>query len=773
MSVNERFVFVPDHLIIVESPAKSKTLEKYLGASVKVLASYGHVRDLKPKTGAVIPENDFEMVYEPLKDHTKHVDAITKQIKTCKTLSLATDPDREGEAIAWHVLSLIEKKQDLSKLTVQRVVFNQITKKAVIEAFNQPRQLDHALINAQQTRRALDYLVGFHLSPLLWKKIRTGLSAGRVQSPALRLVVEREQEIKAFKEKEYWHVEAKLKKKKQEFIAKLLELEQEKLTQFSLTTEAQTESVLTQLKAKGIPIVVKDIKAKTRQRRPYAPFITSTLQQEASRKLGYGAAKTMRLAQQLYEGIDLGNEQVGLITYMRTDSVNLANEAIDQIRECIVKTYGQAACPKSPNRYQSKSKNAQEAHEAIRPTDMMRTADQLAKHLSKEQLNLYQLIWQRSIASQMNPAIYDTLQVLLSAGSIAILKANGSTLKSPGFLSVYEEGQDDVKKEDKQESAILPPLKVGDTVDLVSYEGKQHFTEPPPRYSEATLVKALEAQGIGRPSTYASILSTIQQREYVTQEKKRFHPTTIGEIVSQFLVNHFNTYVDLKFTASLEDELDAIARNEADKIACLKKFWQPFSSQIEEVEANVTRESVTSQPLDEKCPECEKPLHIKLGRHGQFIGCTNYPDCRYTRPLSDNPDDAGEQPPAETVGRACPKCQQDLVYKQGRYGKFIGCSGYPDCRHIESLQQTVDTEITCPTCQKGHMVQKRTRRGKVFYACDQFPGCKYALWYEPKDQACSTCGFPITMIKSTKRDGDQRVCPQEKCDFKEVMVASD
>ncbi|MCK5189933.1 MAG: type I DNA topoisomerase, partial [Methylococcales bacterium] len=674
------------NLVIVESPAKCKTIEKYLGKDFQVLASYGHVRDLIPKEGAVDTEHDFAMKYQIIDRNQRHLQEITKAVKKADTLYLATDPDREGEAISWHVFEYLKSKKALKDKDVRRVVFHEITKKAVTDAIANPTELSINMVNAQQARRALDYLVGFNLSPLLWKKIRRGLSAGRVQSPALRMIVERELEIEAFTKREYWSHTAELKAQDQAFKAKLTHFEGEKLNQFSITDEERAEKVKqTLIDAADGQLVVEKLEKKQRKRNPAAPFITSTLQQEASRKLGFTTKKTMMVAQQLYEGIEVGGETAGLITYMRTDSVNLSEEAVEQLRELIAEKYGKENVPKQPRSFKTKSKNAQEAHEAIRPTSAFNLPEKIKNNLSSDQFKLYQLIWKRTVACQMIHATLNQVAVDLSCGSKEnIFRATGSTIAKPGFMAVYLEGKDDSKESDDKES-FLPPMEQGRPVPLNEIIATQHFTEPPPRYGEASLVKALEEHGIGRPSTYATIISTLQNRDYVTLETKRFYPTDVGRIVNKFLTDHFNKYVDYNFTANLEDDLDAVARGEKDWIPLMQAFWKPFTKLIGEKEESVQRKDVTQEAIDEKCPECGKGLSIRLGRNGRFIGCTDYPTCSYTRNLN---DDGTEVAAPEIVeGRKCPKCESDLIIKTGRYGKFIGCSNYPKCKHIEPLEK--------------------------------------------------------------------------------------
>lgn len=751
------------HLVIVESPAKAKTIQKYLGNDYDVLASYGHVRDLPARKGSVNPEKHFSMTYVPIEKNARHIDTIAKTLKKSDSLLLATDPDREGEAISWHIFELMKERNLLKDKSVHRIFFNEITKAAIQDAINHPRSISMDLVNAQQARRALDYLVGFNLSPLLWKKIRRGLSAGRVQSPALRLIVEREEEIERFIAQEYWKIIAKCAHTSTEFEARLTHYNEEKLQQFSVTQQEQAHEIKKQLiaQAQGF-LTVAQIDKKQRKRKPSPPFITSTLQQEAARKLGFTARKTMMVAQQLYEGIDIGTGTVGLITYMRTDSVNLAKEAIDEIRDYITQRYKGDNCPNSPRIYKTKSKNAQEAHEAIRPTSIKRTPEMVQGSLTSDQLKLYSLIWKRTVASQMADAILDTVSVDFSCGKGNTFRANGSTIAFPGFLSVYEEGRDDSKDEDNEDK-ILPAFNVGEKIKILDIETNQHFTEPPPRYSEATLVKALEEYDIGRPSTYASIIHTLQQREYVVVEKKRFLPTDVGRIVNRFLTNYFTRYVDYQFTAGLEDTLDAIARGEKDWIPVLEEFWQPFVQQIQNIDEQVQRKDVTTELLDEKCPKCQKPLSIRLGKRGRFIGCTGYPDCDYTQDIS-NPE--GEKSEPEVVeGRSCPLCHGALHIKTGRYGKFIGCSNYPECKHMEPLEKPSDTGVTCPKCNQAKILQRKSRKGKIFYSCGNYPKCDYALWNEPVDLPCPKCAWPILTLKESKKFGRQILCPREGCDY--------
>ena len=628
-----------DNLVVVESPAKAKTIKKYLGKDFEVLASYGHVRDLVPKEGAVDPERGYAMKYQVLEKNERHIESIARGLAKSKALYLATDPDREGEAIAWHLKEILKSRGELHGKAVHRVVFYEITRNAIREAVSQPRNLSLDLVNAQQARRALDYLVGFNLSPLLWKKVRRGLSAGRVQSPALRMICEREEEIAAFVAREYWTLEGTGGKPSTDgqaaapFPLKLTEYAGKKVEQFSFTQETQAREVertVREAARRSAPesgaarqgvLRVLAVDRKQRRRTPAPPFTTSTLQQEAARKLGFNARRTMRLAQQLYEGVDIGDGNVGLITYMRTDSVSLAAEAVREIREVAARLYGQSEVAEEPRIYKTKSKNAQEAHEAIRPTSAAITPADVDGKIDGDLYRLYALIWKRAVASQMAQAIFDTVAVDLLAGPDGperhVLRANGSTLVKPGYISVYQEGTDDVKADEGDH--VLPPLEEGDAVDLLTFNADQHFTEPPPRYSEASLVKALEEHGIGRPSTYASIISTLQDREYVEMDQRRFVPTDIGKIVNRFLTHHFHRYVEYGFTAAMEDELDAISRGEEEWTQPLDKFWKPFIRQVERIEKNVSREQVAQARELGKDPATGKPITVRMGRYGPFV----------------------------------------------------------------------------------------------------------------------------------------------------------
>jgi len=649
------------NLLIVESPAKAKTLKKYLGNDYEVLASYGHVRDLVPKNGAVDTENNYVMNYETIARNSKHVDAIAKAAVEADNILLAPDPDREGEAIAWHISELLKTKRALKGKPMKRVVFYEITQAAVQEAVSKPREIAMPLVNAQQARRALDYLVGFNLSPLLWRKIRPGLSAGRVQSPALRLIVERELEIEKFNSQEYWSVHLDSQKNSVPFRAKLFQYQGKKLEQLSIGSQAEYDAIHAKLSDAKLPPKVVRVEKKGKQRNPAAPFTTSTLQQEAVRKLGMTSDRTMRTAQSLYEGMDIGGQTIGLITYMRTDSLNLANEAVAEIRGYIGDNFASDYLPSKQPTYKSKAKNAQEAHEAIRPTSISRTPDSVREYLNIDQMRLYEMIWKRTLASQMSPARFDTVSVDIRLSSDdTLFRASGQTLVFPGFIGVYMEDVDDAVEED---SAKLPPLSEGDVLPVEKLYGEQHFTQPPPRFSEASLVKSLEEYGIGRPSTYSTIISTLQAREYATLDKKRFMPTDVGRVVIKFLTEHFTRYVDYGFTANLEDELDEISEGKRDWIPVLDAFWTGFHQLIVD-KKDVDRPG--TEILEEACPKCGKPLSKRLGKRGSFIGCTAYPECDYTRSLGGEEDEGearqelGQHPEGKTV-----------LLLRGPYGYYV------------------------------------------------------------------------------------------------------
>jgi len=702
------------NLLVVESPAKATTINKYLGKDFEVLASYGHVRDLVPREGAVEPDRGFEMHYDIIDRNRKHVDRIVKAARQAEAVYLATDLDREGEAISWHIAEILKSRGVNGKTPIHRVVFSEITPRAIQHAIEHPRGLAGSLVDAQQARRALDYLVGFNLSPLLWKKVRRGLSAGRVQSPALRMIVEREEEIEKFEPREYWTIEADLgADQDQAFQANLVRLDGEKFEQFAITDEARAREVTRAIeRAAGGGFEVARINKRQRRRRAQPPFITSTLQQEAARRLRFTTQRTMRVAQQLYEGIDIGSGNQGLITYMRTDSVALASEAIGEIRSTIGKEFGEASLPEKPNYYQSKSRNAQEAHEAIRPTSAALAPIRLKSHLSEDQYRLYQLIWNRAVASQMTPAVYDTVSAEFDVGE-AVFRATGSTLIDPGFLKVYADTR-------TEQDNALPPLEEGDRVPLQALRPEQHFTEPPPRYSEASLVKALEEYGIGRPSTYASIIQTLKDREYVELEKRRFTPTATGRVVAKFLSQHFERYVDYDFTARLEDELDAISRGEHDWVPLLKEFWTPFIERVQEKDETVSRQEAQQARELGTDPKTGKPVIVRLGRYGPFaqIGSAEDDDKPQFAGLRSGqkmetialdealelfklPRDLGETPEGEPV-------QANI----GRFGPYIryGKRNFVSLKDIDPHDITLEQALERITQHKKMLAERVIRK---------------------------------------------------------------
>ncbi|WP_129126337.1 type I DNA topoisomerase [Geomonas oryzae] len=771
------------NLVIVESPAKAKTIEKFLGPEYKVLASFGHVRALPSKQGSVDVEHDFEPKYAVLPESKKHIDAIKKEMKGISALLLATDPDREGEAISWHLLAALgldgKKKPPFE---IKRVVFHEITKDAIVHAVQNPRGIALELVDAQQARSILDYLVGFTLSPFLWKKIRYGLSAGRVQSVALRLICEREKEIQAFKEQEYWTIGARLETaKKQGLTAALVEAEGKKLSKFDIPDRDAAfrlfgllggrQFPLQEGDEKGAPLVVQKpvdpeyrvdkVTKSERKRSPSPPFTTSTLQQEAARKLGFSAKKTMSTAQKLYEGIDIGDGHVGLITYMRTDSVALSNVALDEAKSVITSLYGKEYALEKPRFFKNKSKNAQEAHEAVRPTYISKTPIELKKFLTSDQFKLYDLIWKRTVACQMAEALLDQTSVEITAGPGFRFRVAGTVIRFAGFMKLYIEGVDD-EAEDKEKEGMLPPMAEGDILKLNELLPERHFTQPPPRYTEATLVKTLEEYGIGRPSTYASIMNTLTERKYARLDKKRFFPEDVGMVVSDLLTNHFNQYVDYNFTANLEEELDMVSRGEKQWRPLLHEFWGPFINLLKLKEGEVSKSDLTTEATDEVCPECGKPLVVKLGKFGKFFACSGYPECRYIRRLDKETGEVAEPVVSEEV---CDKCGSKMLIKEGRFGKYLACSAYPNCKNIQPLVKPKGTGITCTACGKGELIEKKSRFGKLFYSCNRYPECKFALWDLPVQKPCPKCGFPLLVKKVYKRTGEFLKCPKEGCDY--------
>lgn len=749
-------------VVVVESPAKSKTIEKYLGKGYKVLASYGHIRAFPKKDGSVDPDNNFALKYQVIEDKEKRISDIQKALKRADTLILASDLDREGEAIAWHVADELKSRGALEGKQVQRITFNEITKKAIDAAMANPLEVNMPLVDAQQARSALDYLVGFTLSPLLWRKIRGGLSAGRVQSVALRLICEREQHIRDFKPKEYWSIETACESEEGTFEAHLNAMDGKPLSKFALPDGVSARDAARQVEQGSFSIA--DIQKKQAKQQPAAPFITSSLQMDASRKLGFTARKTMQVAQKLYEGIEVDGEPVGLITYMRTDSIALSDDALADMRSYISTRWGNEYLPAKARVFKSKSKNAQEAHEAIRPTSTARTPEAMRSVLDSDGHKLYTLIWKRALASQMSPALLDQVRVDILSGDLK-LRATGSVLAFAGFRTLYIEGTDEPAKDDKDR--LLPAMAVGDVITVNEVKPKQHFTEPKPRFSEATLVKELEGHGIGRPSTYASILNVLQTRQYVEMDKKRFVPTDVGEIVSRFLTTYFTDIVETSFTADIENKLDAVARGEREWRPLLHEFWTPFKARVDDTMENVKRSDVTHEATDEICSECGKPMAIKLGRYGKFLACTGYPECKQARPLSGD----GEAPEPEVSDQKCDDCGKPMLIKQGRYGKFLGCSDYPECKGIQPLEKPKDTGISCPECGKGTFLEKKSRRGKIFYSCSKYPKCKKALWNKPIDKPCPECAAPYVTEKVTKRNGTQHVCDSEVCTWIEQIKA--
>ncbi len=761
------------NLVIVESPAKGKTIEKFLGPDFKVLASFGHVRALPSKQGSVNIEKGFEPNYHVLPESKKHLDAIKAALKGADTLLLATDPDREGEAISWHLIAALGLDKKSPGIKIKRVEFHEITKDAILHAVKNPRDIALDLVNAQQARSILDYLVGFNLSPFLWKKIRYGLSAGRVQSVALRLVCEREKEILAFNEQEYWTVAARLAVAAgQEFEAGLVTVGDNKLGKFDIPGEGVASALKAALQS-GRYQVAKVTKTE-KKRNPAPPFTTSTLQQEASRKLGFSAKKTMSTAQKLYEGIDIGEEgTVGLITYMRTDSVNLSTLALKDARDVISAAYGKEYALAKPRIFKTKSKNAQEAHEAIRPTYIAKTPLELKRYLTPDLHKLYELIWKRTVACQMAEALLDQTSVDITAeldmpvtagpfagSGRAGLRAAGTVIRFPGFMKLYIEGLDD---QDEENEGLLPPMTEGAALKLHEILPEQHFTQPPPRYTEATLVKTLEEYGIGRPSTFASIMNTLVERKYARLEKKRFFPEDVGMVVSDLLTAHFQKYVDYNFTAGLEEELDQVSRGEKEWKPLLKEFWEPFIALLKLKEGEVSKADLTTEATDELCPDCGKSLVVKLGKRGKFIACSGFQEgCKYTRNVA---ADGGEVAEPVISEEKCDKCGLPMLIKDGRFGKYLACSGYPACKNIQPLVKPLNTGVVCPECNAGQLIEKKSRFGKLFYSCNQYPKCKFALWDLPVESPCPKCGFPLLVKKVYKRKGEFLKCPKEGCDY--------
>jgi len=808
------------NLVIVESPAKARTIGKYLGRNFVVKASLGHVKDLPKKDLAVDVERGFEPRYEVIEGKKKLIQELKSAAKGAETVYLAADPDREGEAICFHLQEELQGKKNGTQIV--RVMFNEITKNAIQKAFEQPMQVNINLVEAQQARRILDRLVGYKISPLLWDKVRRGLSAGRVQTVALRLIVEREREIRAFVKREYWTLDASLNAKKPPVLtARLVKRDDQTI---EIPDQAASDNLVEQLS--DAAFTVRSVTNREKRRNPVPPFITSTLQQEAARKLRFSVKRTMMLAQRLYEGIELGEEgSVGLITYMRSDSTRVANEALGEVRDVIRERFGAPYVPDSPNIYRSK-KDAQDAHEAIRPTSAVRTPDSVATFLAEDELKLYRLIWMRFVASQMMPALFDQTTIEIGAtgkdGASYLFRATGSVQKFDGFLRVYEEGKDQKDEEDEELKHKLPAVEEGEVLKLKSLDPEQHFTEPPPRYTEATLVKELEADGVGRPSTYANILSTIQDREYAKKEGGKFIPSELGMVVTDLLLESFNDLFDVKYTARMEEELDEIEDGKLDWRDAMQEFYTRFERDLDDAGRNMTDIKRMERPTDLVCDKCRRPMVIRWGRHGSFIACTGYnekdpetgdPLCTNTRELTvDLPDvdkvDLTEQdaeeycencgrpmvlkkgrfgqfyacsgyPDCKTTKRIgsseqkvadkpldenCPQCGNQLVLKQGRFGEFVACSNYPKCKYVK--QKTIG--VKCPNCSEGEIVERRSKRGKTFYGCNRYPDCDFVAWGKPVEEKCPDCGSSY-LIEKWLKSGAVAQCPNKECKFKRPL----
>ncbi|OIP48937.1 MAG: DNA topoisomerase I [Desulfobacterales bacterium CG2_30_60_27] len=747
-------------LIIVESPAKARTLRRYLGKKFQVEASVGHIRDLPVKTLGVDVEHNFAPQYVTIRGKGKIIDKLKAAAMQADEVYLAPDPDREGEAIAFHIAEVIKG----ANKPTHRVLFHELTKRAILEAIENRTELNHHLFDAQQARRILDRLVGYQISPLLWDKVRRGLSAGRVQSVAVRMVCEREAAIAAFVSEEYWSIVTRLEGPE----LPTFEAHVEKVAgqKAKITNEAEASQIVRDLQAAAYQVSKVDRKEK--RRHPAPPFITSTMQMEANRKLRFSAKKTMTLAQKLYEGIELGEEgPTGLITYMRTDSTRLSDEAVTGVREYITATYGKDYLPAKPMVYKA-SKSAQGAHEAIRPTDVHRTPASLASYLEKDMLTLYTLVWKRFVACQMAAALFDQTSAQITAGDYG-LKAVGSIMRFLGFMTLYVEsvdetpGEDEAKTEDKD--VTLPPLQNGDALRLLTVVPKQHFTQPPARYTEATLVKALEENGVGRPSTYAAIISTIQDKEYVRLEQRKFSPTDLGKLVNDLLVQHFPTIMDIEFTASMEQSLDQVEEGKKEWLEILQSFYGPFSATLEQAKKDMKSVKRSAEPTELKCPECGGALVIKWGRMGEFLACEKFPGCKHTQDFR-RTEAGGIEPvareKAEESGEICDKCGKPMVFKRGKFGQFLACSGFPECKNVRA--QTIG--VACPQegCD-GQLVQKVSKRGKVFFSCNRYPKCTFASWDKPVNEKCPDCGSPHLLEKHSAKQGSRLVCPDKLCGY--------
>lgn len=749
-------------LLIVESPTKAKTLGRYLGKDFIVKASVGHVKDLPKNKLGIDLEKDFEPEYQVIRGKKKVISELNSAASQVDAIYLGPDPDREGEAIAWHIAEEIKSKDK----PIHRVLFYELTHKAIEAALERPLPLNHGLFEAQQARRILDRLVGYQISPILWLKVKRGLSAGRVQSVALRLICEREDEIRAFRAEEYWTIDADLRKTDGEksdkapgnFVAALWKVRGKKC-QIGSETEA---SALVEALRK-LPFSVSKVERKKKKRYPSPPFVTSTLQQEAARKLRFSARQTMSVAQRLYEGIEVGDEgAVGLITYMRTDSTRLSNDAIASAREYIGKTWGPESVPPKPTVYKSKA-SAQDAHEAVRPTDVNRTPESVAPFVSREQLKLYTLIWKRFVACQMVPALIAQTSVDVQAGEHT-LRATGSVIESPGFMAVYVESVEDGEGNGAASEGWLPDLAQGDPLDLLGITPKQHFTQPPPRFSEASLIKELEERGIGRPSTYATILSTIMDREYVTIDKLRLQPTELGWLINALLVQNFPKIVDVEFTANMEKSLDEIENGQQAYLELLKGFYDGFKGSVQSAESGMLNMKSLGWPTDVVCPTCGKPLHIRMSRNGTFLACSGYPVCTFTSDYRRDEQGRIELVSEAKTGEVCDKCGREMIIKKGRFGTFLACSGYPECRNTRAQ----GTGVPCPRegCG-GELVERVGKKGRRFYGCNKYPECSTVMWDRPVMKACPTCGAPFLLEKRLKGGGVKWVCAKPKCGYSE------
>ena len=743
-------------LIVVESPTKVKTIKKFLGSDFNVVASMGHIKDLPKSTLGIDLEKNFEPTYNVIETKKKTIDELKKAAKNAENIYLAPDPDREGEAIAWHISEVV----DVKNKNIYRVLFNDLTKKTVLEAIKNPLELDFNKYEAQQTRRILDRLVGYQISPILWDKVKRGLSAGRVQSVAVRMICEREDEINKFVPEEYWNLLAQFEgSNPPPFEAKLIKIDGKKA---KVANDEQASQLVEALRKSSFS--VEKLEKKEVKRSSLPPFTTSKLQQEASRWLRFSAKKTMSVAQKLYEGIELGSEgSVGLITYMRTDSFRIAEEALKEVRNYIQENYSPDYLPPKPFFYKNAQK-AQDAHEAIRPSSMAHKPQAIKEYLSNDEFKLYQLIWNRFTASQMNPAIFDQTTIDI-AGANCLFRAQGQVLKFPGFTIVYTEGKDE-KEEDNDLGKLLPEVKEGEILKLINLNSEQKFTQPRPRFSEASLVRELEENGIGRPSTYANILSTIQDREYVRLDKGKFFPTELGVIVTELLVKSFPTVLDIAFTADMENKLDMIEDGSTKRVETLNDFYRPFSDELKKAKDEMRNIKQEETPTDLVCEKCGSPMIIKWGRNGKFVACSNYPECKNTMNIKrdQNGDLAKEE--IEYSDQVCEKCGKRMVFKQGRFGKFLGCEAYPACKST----MAISVGVKCPEKDcSGYLTEKRTKKGKSFFGCSTYPKCTFAIWERPVPEACPNCAAPFLVEKYSRGKGSYRACLNKECGYKSTI----